>query len=235
MTDVDRQVARSREILERVSESRELARRKRRVSEVGARVTRIALADGAILVLAVAIGLVMPIGMFGALGVMTLLMATTLLLALYPASEAPTPARLRQTDLKALPAQTERWLDAQRPALPAPAISLLDQIGGRLDALAPQLAKLDEDAPAAGEVRKLLGEQLPEFIKGYQDVPQGLRHVERNGKSPDAQLIDGLKLIDEQIGDMTERLAQGALDGLATRGRYLEIRYRGDQLEPPEA
>jgi hypothetical protein len=55
--------------------------------------------------------------------------------------------------------------------------------------------------------------------------------VERNGRTPDQQLIDGLQLIDGEIGQMTEQLAQGDLDSLAVRGRYLEIRYRGDELE----
>jgi hypothetical protein len=36
-----------------------------------------------------------------------------------------------------LPAQTERWLEAQRPALPAPAVRLVDSIGQRLEQLSP--------------------------------------------------------------------------------------------------
>ena len=59
-------------------------------------------------------------------------------------------------------------------------------------------------------------------------MPASLRATPRNGKTPDAQLVDGLKLIDGQIAEMSAHLAQGDLDALATRGRFLEIKYRGD-------
>lgn len=232
MSEVDRQVAAAREVLDRTSASyRSGAIRKQRVNEVGRRLTRIAIADGAILLAAIVIGLFMPIGMFGALAVMALLIATTLALALVATAPAPSPEKLRQAPIQALPAQTSRWLEAQRPALPAPAISLIDQIGVRLDTLTPQLATLGNDDPAAAEVRKLVGEQLPEFINGYNRVPKNLRTVERNGKTPDAQLIEGLRLIEGEIGEMTAHLAQGDLDSLETRGRYLEIKYRGDGVD----
>jgi len=231
MTDVDRQIARSAELLDRTSASyRSGLVRRDRTQSIGKRVTRIAIANSAILMAAVIIGLVTPIGMFGALGVMMLLIATTVALAIFPSTPAPTPEKLRGTDLKALPAQTERWLNSQRAALPAPAVSLIDQIGVRLETLAPQLTTLGEAEPAAIEVRKLIGEQLPDFINGYTRVPTNLRAVERNGSSPNAQLIEGLKLIESEIGEMTAQLAQGDLDQLATRGRFLEIKYRGDEV-----
>jgi hypothetical protein len=230
MTDVDRQIARSAELLQRTSATyREGLLRQQRSQSLGRRLTRIALADAAILIGAVVIGLGMPLGMFGALAVMTLLIATTLMLAIFPTTPPPTPERLRAVDIKALPAQTRAWLETQRPALPAPAMTLVDQIGVRLQTLSPQLAMLRDEDPTAQEVRKLVGEQLPEFLKGYTQVPAPLRGVERNGKTPDAQLLDGLKLIDKEIGEMSEQLAQGTLDTLETRGRFLEIKYRGDE------
>jgi hypothetical protein len=100
----------------------------------------------------------------------------------------------------------------------------------RLETLAPQLATLDEREPAAAEVRKLIGEQLPELIKGYARVPEPLRGVDRNGKTPDAQLAEGLQLIDQEISQMSAQLAEGDLNLLATRGRFLEIKYRDDDL-----
>ena len=35
-------------------------------------------------------------------------------------------------------------------------------------------------------------------------------------------------MIEREIAAMTERLAQGDLDSLQTRGRYLELKYSGD-------
>lgn len=205
-------------------------RRRQKVNEVGRRLTRIAAANAVILVAAVMIGLVVgPLGLLGAVGVMALMILATLVLAMAPTASPPSPEKLRHAPLTALPTQTERWLDAQRRALPAPAVPLLDAIAVRLDTLAPQLAGLADDAPAAAEIRKLVSEQLPQFVDDYKKVPQPLRTVARNGKTPDAQLLDGLRLIETEIGEMTADLAQGDLDSLATRGRFLEIKYRGDE------
>lgn len=230
-SEVDQAIARAGEVLDR-TRSRYSERggrnRARRRKEIATRVTRIAVADAAILAAAVVIGMFVPLGLFGALAVMLALIAATLFFAIFPLTPEIVPEKLAETPLKALPSQTEAWLERQRPALPAPALGMVDSIGVRLDTLGAQLAHLDEREPAAHEVRKLVGEQLPELIRGYQRVPEPLRRVERNGATPDAQLVEGLRVIDTEIAQMTTQLAQGDLDSLATRGRYLQIRYRGD-------
>ena len=198
---------------------------------LGRRLVRIAAAVVTILVAFTAIGMVMPIGIMGALLMMVLLAAAVAGLAVWPsdrAPPAPPPDRLRTVDLKALPAQTGRWLAAQRLALPAPARAAIDRIGARLDVLSSQLGQVDPADENALELRRLLGEQLPAFVGDYTRVPVPLRNRERSGRSPDRQLVDGLSLIEAEIAAMTERLAQGNLDSLATRGRYLELKYRGD-------
>lgn len=206
-------------------------RRPRRGQPSGLK-TRLALVAAVNLVLLVIAGVigaaVVPLGMFGALAVLTVMIALTLLILFAPSTPVPSVARLHRAELKALPAQTARWLEAQRPQLPAPAFALIDRLEDRLDALTPQLASLDEDAPAALEVRRLVGEQLPAFVKDYARVPGALRSTARNGRTPNQQLVEGLELIEREIGTMSEQLAQGDLDSLETRGRYLEIRYRRD-------
>src|SRR6187402_3573052 len=141
MPSSDDTLARASEVLDRVSErNRAGPGRRVRENDVGKRLTRIVAADGVILAAMIAIGLMVPIGMFGFLGTILLMILATMFFAVMPATRAPSFEKLRETELKALPAQTGRWLDSQRPALPAPAITLVDQIGLKLDALAPQLA-----------------------------------------------------------------------------------------------
>lgn len=234
MSDVDDMIARSSEVIDRTranSLGASTRSRKSREGEVMRRVARIAAADAAILIAAVIVGFFVPLGMFGALAVMVLLIAVTLVLAMAPTAPEVRAEALPGAPLRVLPMQTEAWLDRQRPALPAPAQTLVDAIGVRLDALGPQLADLDDRAPAASEVRKLIGEQLPELVKGYQRVPATLRSVPRNGRTPDQQLADGLRVIEGEIAEMSASLAQGNLDNLATRERYLQIRYREDGVE----
>ena len=236
-TDVDRQLAQADALLDRTRDryaSVSKRSKQRREAEVLRRVGRIAVADGLILVAAIIFGLaVAPLGMMGALLVAALLIAATLFFAVLPASAAPNVEKLAEVPLKALPVTTERWLETQRPALPSPVRGLVDSIGVKLEILGPQLALLDEKSPAAGEVRKLVGEQLPELIKGYARVPEPLRRVERNGLTPDQQLAQGLQVIDDEISEMSTQLAQGDLDLLATRGRYLQIKYQGDEVTGP--
>ncbi|NIJ22590.1 hypothetical protein [Sphingomonas japonica] len=231
MTDVDRQIARSSEYLDRTRERRlslDSRAKRRREAEILKRVGRIAAADVAIIVGAMIVGWFVPLGVGGAMLVMALLVATTLLLAFVGGTPEIKAERLAETPLKALPLQTEQWLERQRPALPAPAQTLVDSIGVRLETLGPQLATLDEREPAAFEVRKLVADQLPELVRSYQSVPEPLRRSQRNGRTPDQQLADGLKVIDDEIAAMTNQLAQGNLDQLATRERFLQIRYQGD-------
>lgn len=231
MTDVDQQIARTNAFLDRTRDryaavsKRERARRGR---EFAGRLSRVAAADIALVIGAMVFGWFIPLGMGGALVVMALLIAATLLFALLPVTAEPRAEKLAEAPIRSLPLSTERWLEAQRPALPAPARTLADSIGARLETLAPQLATLDEREPAAAEIRKLLGEQLPELVKGYARVPEPLRGVDHNGRTPDQQLVEGLKLIDEEIDEMSAKLAQGDMDLLATRSRYLQIRY-GDE------
>jgi len=105
-------------------------------------------------------------------------------------------------------------------------VKLIDSIGVRLETLAPQLSRLNPQEPAAVEVRKLLSDHLPELVTGYQSIPEPLRREERNGRVPEQQLIDGLSVIDGEIDRMTEQLASGDLDKLATQNRFLELKYQ---------
>ena len=231
MSETDEAISASRATLERI-QGRDLAPaprvRRKRGDTLGFRLAAIAAVNAIILLAAGIVGFVLPLGLFGALAVMLLMVAATLAIAFAPASRPPSAETLRAAPVRQLPAQTSRWLYAQRAALPAPAVTIADRIGLRLNELEPQLATLDPETPAASEIRKLVGEQLPDFVKGYQAVPANMRAQPRNGQTPDAQLVDGLKVIDDQLADIGAQLAKGDLDNFETRSRYLQIRYQGD-------
>ena len=194
------------------------------------KVARAAVAVGVLLVGAGIVGAIIDgIGFWGVMATGILGAAAAYVLMKYPEMPMPTTESLRQTDLGTLAGKTEIWLEAQRPALPPPAISIVQDIGVRLDQLAPQLQTLNENDPAAREVRKLVGEHLPELINGYKRIPDSLRRQDNAGKTPEQQLIDGLQRIDREIETMTGQIARGELDKLATRERFLEIRYDGEK------
>ncbi|MBK8374687.1 hypothetical protein [Sphingorhabdus sp.] len=194
------------------------------------KIARAATAVGVILVGAGVAGAILNgIGFWGVMATALVGAAAGWYFLRFPQLPLPTMESLRQTDLATLAGKTEIWLESQRPALPAPAIPLVQNIGLRLDALAPQLQTLGETDPASREVRKLVGEHLPELINGYKRIPEPLRRQDNSGKTPEQQLVDGLKRIDREIETMTGQIARGELDKLATRERYLEIRYDGGE------
>ena len=229
MSRSDRVLADAEAVLRRHSErgkSLTSRARERRNASIMRRLGRIAGAAFAIIIAAMIAGWFMPLGTNGVMIVLGLLLITTLFFALLPGERAVSPDKLADTALTALPLKTEIWLENQRKALPAPAVTLVDSIGVKLETLAPQLERLGEQDPAAHEIRKLLADHLPELVTGYQSIPAPLRREERNGRVPEKQLIEGLSVIDAEIGRMSEQLASGDLDKLATQNRFLELKYQ---------
>lgn len=196
------------------------------------KIGRICMAGGAVLIAAALFGmLIQPLGFAGVMAVTLLLIGVAILFGKWPPFPEPRQADLPKADLKQLAGRTEIWLEAQRPALPAPARQLVDGIGVQLDLLAPQLQTLDPATPAAGNIRKLVGEDLPELVAGYQRIPAGLRGEAHAGRTPDETLVGGLKMLEREIGEAARSLAAGELDKLATRERYLQLKYQGLEAE----
>ncbi|MBC7985990.1 MAG: hypothetical protein H7X93_04885 [Sphingomonadaceae bacterium] len=218
-------------LLRRVSpEARKMAMRQRdrRRRAMVSRAKRILAIDAAIIAAAIVLGLVIGgIGIGGFALVLLLLLVVTFGLMIFPYAPPPSQEALVGTELKALPTRTEDWLASQRAALPPPAARKLDAIATRLEHLGPQLQNLDPREPAAVEVRRLVGVELPELVNGYQKVPKHLRQADIAGSNADKQLLDGLDVVDSELGRMTHQLAQGELDALATQGRFLELKYKG--------
>lgn len=193
-----------------------------------------ALAVAAIFVASTVAGLVLDgIGFAGIVVTFLALVAAVVIFGQYPRVKLPSRADLTRTqDARQLVARTELWLEQQRPALPAPAVRLVEGIGVQLDALGAQLAHVDPAHAAAGETRKLVGEVLPEMIDAYRRIPAHLRTEQRAGSTPDQQLVDSLTKIGAEIDHVTRQLAEGSLDDLAIRSRYLDYKYGGADGAP---
>lgn len=241
-TDADRLIGRARDValgladtgltraeamLHRVSPAGRARARREREARARARRPVWVAAIGAVMVLAsTALMGASPVVL---LGLAVLLVAAVVLIAVQ-VRPAPVTGEIlvRRTALPDLTRQAQTWLDRQRDALPAPALPLADALAHRLAELQPQLARLSPEEPAAEAVRKLIATELPGLVDGWRGVPPSLRtRPQADGRTPDAQLVDGLRLIDGEVARMTEQLARGALDEVATQGRYLELKYRG--------
>ncbi len=236
MPPADEILSHAQELLRRVSpEGRRRAqrrreRRRRQFLKLSRRLmAAVAIVFGAMIAWGLAIG---PVGQTGIMVAMLALgIAWFVILGRSRGGEPGVEAPAAATDLVALPSRTEDWLDRQRAALPAPAQRPLDAIALQLEALGAQLQGIDPREPAAIEVRRLVGDELPALVRNYRKVPPSLRRAPRDGgPTPDRQLVDGLGLIGEEIARMNRQLAAGDLDALATQGRYLELKYRDGEL-----
>lgn len=202
--------------------------------------TRIKLIGGSLLAIVFAsmvAGIVIDgIGFTGIMIAFLAVVACTFLFSNFPRVRVPQRSDLNTGDVRHMVARTELWLEHQRPALPPPAVTLVDQIGVQLDALGLQLETVEPLHPAAVETRKLVGETLPGMVDAYRKIPAALRKEERAGASPDAQLTESLGKISAEIDRVTRQLADGALDDLAIRTRYLDYRYgaAGEPASLPE-
>ncbi|MXO89298.1 hypothetical protein GRI41_00490 [Altererythrobacter aquaemixtae] len=171
------------------------------------------------------------IGGIGFTGVMTvgaLTAAALVVFGKFPKMKVPQRADLNTEDVRQLVAKTELWLEMQRSRLPKPIAASLTTIGSQLDELQPQLEEVDQKHPTAGEIRKLVGKDLPDMIEGFLKIPESLRYEEKNGTTPVKQLENGLDVISREIDSINRQLAQGSIDDLAIRGRYLDYKYSGD-------
>ncbi len=239
MTTPDRILEQTAELIRRVAaDTRERTRIRRWRKRRQRRVLRKVLLTGALMAFTsfvIVVGMISLGLLFGPRGVEGLLAAPLLLIASWAAilyrsfgSRRMLPLPEKTAKLIELPAQTQDWLEEQRRSLPFAAQRQLEAIAHRLDVIAPQLAVLDAESPAGFEVRRLVGEELPELIRSYQKVPTALqRQPLHGGASPDRRLIEGLATIDEELGRMHSRLAVDDLHALATQQRYLEIKYKG--------
>lgn len=229
MSDSDEILRSAREAKIRIQQGYNLLPQPRSILNRARRAVKYALAGAGAVVLATFVwGMISPIGIAGVmLAFLAMLVAMGIGVA-FSGERVIAAEKLREVDLKQLPQSTDRWLQSQRRALPAPAITLINDIGRKLDVLGVQLQTLDEREPIAGELRRLIGDELPELVNGYNRVPQHLRRDGVNGMSPDKHLVDGLGVVDTELTRLSQQLASGDLNTLATQGRYLELKYQGD-------
>jgi hypothetical protein len=181
----------------------------------------------AVIVLAGVIGSIAPIGLGGAMLALIALVvvgAGGIAWAL-KRPDAPDAKDMASVPVADLSKDAIAWIGTRTRALPAPSRTILSSISERLRTLEPLVARLDPQGPEAAEVRGLLAEQLPSLVADFERVPSSLRTVDRNGRTPEQTLQQGLSVIESETAEILERLAQADLDGLQTRGRYLDLKY----------
>jgi len=232
--NVDEAIARFDELIARYDgrpATAVTAARRSYTRSIGRRVTNMGVAIGALIVATIAFGLIVgPIGIGGLFLVAVAILFALIFFAVWPAE----PAKIKFSDHlpnKALVQRLDRFLVRHRSALPAAAAQRIDAIHAQLPLLESRLETVAVLDPLAQDARRLMGKHLPELIERYERIPPAYRG-ERDGEglTVDERLVTGLDAAREALSDMGSRLAKGDLTAFETHGRFIESRYRDEDL-----
>ena len=230
---IDRNEERLRRLAVGEAAQRARSRRLQRTAErIGNKVKRMAIAFAAIWAAVLLFGIFGgSIGISGFLLAMLFTVVTMVMLAIYPKPRTVDPGRMADTAPAALPAMTDVWLSGQRRDLPRLAAPAVDAISARLATLETQLAAVPPSDPVAQDISRLLGRHLPDLVDRYTRVPveQRARTIEDSGKSLETTLIDGLKVVEAELGRASDTLAAADRDAVLYQGKFLENRYKGEE------
>jgi hypothetical protein len=234
-------MAHASEVMARMDERsgpvRDAARRERqRVNaDLSRRVKRVGVAIGLVSLIAIVIGLIVPIGMFGFLAAVGLAIGIAALLAFTPSKELGAAAPPTDLPNGEMVQRFDSYLYRTRRTLPAPAQGQIDAISSLLPALRQTLERVETLDPDAQDARRLMSIHLPGLIDRYLHVPAAYRSQEDGeGKTVDERLVEGLAAARNALAEVSEKLARADMAAFETQGRFIQSRYGQEALPPTD-
>ena len=235
---VDSRLAHADDVMRRADERggavRAAAQRERQRQNAGlARFAiRAGVAIGVLSLLTIAIGLVMPIGMFGFLAAVGLAIGIVAVLAFRSKSEGGAPAPAADLPNGQMVQRFDSYLYRTRAALPPPAQAEIDALSAVLPSLKQTLERVEPLDPNAQDARRLMSVHLPGLIDRYAHVPAAYRgEPDGEGKSADERLVEALTASRAALSDISDKLARVDLAALETQGRFIESRYGEQKID----
>lgn len=199
---------------------------------------RIGIAVGIVSIATIAVGLLIPIGMFGFLAAVGLAIGIAAVIAFSGGREIARPEVTPDLPNGEMVQRFDSYIYRTRAALPAPAQAEIDQLSAQLPPLRKTLERIDTLDPAAQDARRLMSLHLPGLIDRYMHVPPAYRgQQDGEGITVDQRLVDALSAGRQALNDINERLARQDLAAFETQGRFIKSRYGedGELLPAPGA
>jgi hypothetical protein len=192
---------------------------------------RVAIAIAAISIATIGLGLILPIGMFGFLAAVGLAIAIAAVLLFSGQREIAAPNVAADLPNGEMVQRFDSYIFRARRALPAPAQAEIDLLSQRLAPLKETLSRVDQHDPDAQDARRLMSSHLPGLIDRYLHVPASYRGTaDPDGVSVDQRLVDALAAGRAALDDISAKLARNDLAAFETQGRFIETRYKDDNL-----
>jgi hypothetical protein len=241
---VDRALARFDRVTAQLDSRSGLVRdaRKRELQRLNAGLVqtliRIGVAVGVVSLVAIGIGLFIPIGMFGFLAAVGLAIGVAAVIAISGGREIARPEVTPDLPNGAMVERFDSYIYRTRAALPAPAQAEIDRLSAALPPLKKSLERLETLDPNAQDARRLMSIHLPGLIDRYLHVPPAYRsQQDGEGVTVEERLVEALGASRQAITEIGERLAKADMMAFETQGRFIKSRYGedGELLPAPGA
>src|SRR5512139_440757 len=219
---------------ERDGAVRDAARRERQRlnAGLGRTLARVGIGVGVISLATIAIGLVVPIGMFGFLAAVGLAVGVAALLLFSGSREIAAPNVTPDLPNGQMVARFDSYLFRSRRALPAPAQAEIDLLSAQLPTLRQTLERVPDLDLNAQDARRLMSVHLPNLIDRYLHVPSAYRgQLDGEGVSVDERLVEALSAGRVALKDISEKLARNDMAAFETQGRFIQSRYSEKTLD----
>ena len=219
---------------ERDGAVREAARRERQRLNVGLgrAIVRAGIGVGIVSLAAIGVGLIIPIGMFGFLAAVGLAIGVAALLLFSGTQQIAAPNVTPDLPNGQMVQRFDSYLFRARRALPPPAQAEIDRLLAQLPSLRLTLDRIPDLDPNAQDARRLMSVHLPNLIDRYLHVPNNFPgQLDGEGVSVDDRLVEALAAGRAALGDIGERLARNDLAAFETQGRFIQSRYRDEELK----
>jgi hypothetical protein len=199
---------------------------------LGRTLLRAGIGVGLVSLATIAVGLIVPIGMFGFLAAVGLAIGVAALLLFSGTQEIAAPNVTPDLPNGQMVQRFDSYLFRARRALPAPAQAELDLLSAQLPPLRQVLERIPDLDPNAQDARRLMSVHLPNLIDRYLHVPREYRgQLDGEGVSVDERLVEALAAGRNALGDISERLARNDLAAFETQGRFIQSRYSEKTLD----
>lgn len=218
---------------ERDGAVRDAARRERQRlnAGLGRTLARVGIGVGVISLATIAIGLLVPIGMFGFLAAVGLAIGVAALLLFSGSREIAAPNVTPDLPNAQMVARFDSYLFRSRRALPVPAQAEIDLLSAQLPSLRQTLERVPDLDPNAQDARRLMSVHLPNLIDRYLHVPSNYRgQLDGEGITVDERLTEALKAGRVALKDINEKLARNDMAAFETQGRFIQSRYSENGL-----
>jgi hypothetical protein len=205
-------------------------RAQRRWQEFGRRAKRSGFVFTALLALLVAWAFYAPLSLFLWIVALPTILLIAIMLMFQPTRHArrlEAEARLtpQTLPLPELAVRAEEGLLDRCDELPGRALPATDRIMAGLREMQPHLHELKPDDPLSGEIRRLVGQHLPQLIDSYLALPDQSRtgHAESSRR-----FIESLGIVADEMDHLLERCCHDRQSDFDTHSRFIETRYRED-------